>query len=104
MLLCLCVYTLEERPLLNTEEIIAAISTLSGPELNRVLKAVEQRSAQLKQSTVAEHRNHGSGILQLEYRTNPKTGTMRDPYWYFHYREGGWTTYSLCWQDRRSRE
>ena len=89
---------------MNTEEIIAAISTLSGPELNRVLKAVEQRSAQLKQSTVAEHRNHGSGILQLEYRTNPKTGTMRDPYWYFHYWEGGWTTYSLCWQDRRSRE
>jgi hypothetical protein len=27
--------------------------------------------------------------LQLEYRINPKTGTRRGPYWYFHYREGG---------------
>ncbi|MDQ5811752.1 MAG: hypothetical protein M3358_13625 [Actinomycetota bacterium] len=24
----------------------------------------------------------------MEYRTNPKTGTTRRPYWYFHYREG----------------
>ena len=29
------------------------------------------------------------GILQLEYRANPKTGTQREPYWYFRYREGG---------------
>ena len=33
-------------------------------------------------------RNHGSGILQLEYRANPKTGTQRGPYWYFYWREG----------------
>jgi hypothetical protein len=73
---------------LNTDEIIAAISTLSGPELRRVRKAVEQRGEQLKQSTVAERRNHGSGILQLEYRANPKTRTRRGPYWYFYWREG----------------
>jgi hypothetical protein len=42
-----------------------------------------------RRSTVLERRSFGSGVLQLEYRTNPKTGTQRGPYWYFHYREGG---------------
>jgi hypothetical protein len=74
---------------LNVDEIIDAISTLSGPGLDRVRKAVEQRREQLKQSIVAERRNHGSGILQLEYRANPKTGTQRGPYWYFYWREAG---------------
>ena len=69
--------------------IIAAISALSGPELERVREAVERRRQTLAQSTVVEQRSLGSGILQLEYRTNPKTGTKRGPYWYFHYREGG---------------
>ena len=75
---------------MGTDEIIAAISCLSGPDLQRVRKAVERRGEQLvKQSTVVERRNHGRGILQLEYRANPKTGTQRGPYWYFYWRERG---------------
>jgi hypothetical protein len=75
---------------LSTDEIVAAISRLNGPDLERVRKAVERRREQLvKQSTVVERRNYGSGILQLEYRTNPKTGTRRGPYWYFYWREEG---------------
>ena len=75
---------------MNPDEIVQAISTLSGSELNRVRKALEQRREQLlKQSTVAQRRNHGRGILQLEYRANPKTGTQRGPYWYFYWREAG---------------
>ena len=80
---------------MGPDEIIAAISRLSGPELERVRKAVEQRGEHLvKQSTVVERRNHGRGILQLEYRANPKTGTRRGPYWYFYWREQG-RQYSL---------
>jgi hypothetical protein len=75
---------------LNPDEIVRAIFTLSGPELNSVRKALEQRREQLlKQSTVAQRRNYGRGILQLEYRANPKTGTQRGPYWYFYWREAG---------------
>ena len=76
---------------LGPDEIVAAISHLSGPDLERVRKAVEQRRQQLvkKQSAVVERRNHGHGILQLEYRANPKTGTQRGPYWYFYWREQG---------------
>src|SRR5215217_7042459 len=80
MLILLCVYTLIKEPL-NPDEIIWAISTLSGPELERVREAIERRRERLgKQSTVVERRNHGKGILQLEYRSNPKTGTRRGPY------------------------
>jgi hypothetical protein len=75
---------------LGPDEIVAAISHLSGPDLERVRKAAERRQAQLiKQSSVVERRNHGRGILQLEYRANPKTGTQRGPYWYFYWREEG---------------
>jgi len=75
---------------LNPDEIIRGISALSGPELERVRKAIEQRREQLvKQSTVVERRNHARGILQLEYRSNPKTGTRWGPYWYFYWREEG---------------
>jgi hypothetical protein len=75
---------------LNPDEIVEAICNLSGPELSRVRKAVERRGEQLvKQSTVVERRNHGRGILQLEYRANPKTGTQSGPYWYFYWREEG---------------
>ena len=75
---------------MDPDEIIAAISDFSGPELERVRQALERRREQLvKQSTVVERRNHGSGILQLEYRTNPKSGTQRGPYWYFYWREEG---------------
>jgi hypothetical protein len=68
---------------------LAAISNMSGPELERVREAVKRRCGMLAQSSVVERRSFGSGILQLEYRTNPKTGTQRGPYWYFHYRKAG---------------
>ena len=75
---------------MSTDEIVATISRLNGPDLERVRKAVERRHQQLvKQSTVVERRNHGRGILQLEYRANPKTGARRGPYWYFYWREEG---------------
>ena len=75
---------------MGPDEIIAAIASLSGPELESVRKAVELRHEQLvKRSTVVERRNHGTGILQLEYRSNPKTGTRWGPYWYFYWREDG---------------
>lgn len=38
---------------------------------------------------MVERRNHASEILQLEYRSNPKSGTQRGPYWYFYWREEG---------------
>ena len=69
--------------------ILDAIATMSGPELEQVKEAVDRRRETLAQSTLVERRSFGSGILQLEYRTNPNTGTQRGPYWYFHYREGG---------------
>jgi hypothetical protein len=75
--------------LVDLHAIIEAISTTTGAELEAVRKALERRRELLAQSTVLERRSFGSGVLQLEYRTNPKTGTQRGPYWYFHYREGG---------------
>ena len=75
---------------MRPDQIIEAISKLSGPDLQRVRNALERTHEQLiKQSTVAERRNYGRGILQLEYRSNPKTGTQRGPYWYFYWREEG---------------
>ena len=62
---------------------------MSGPELERLTEAVERRRERLAQSTVVERRSYASGVLQLELRANPNTGTTRGPYWYFHYREGG---------------
>ena len=76
---------------MDLSAILGAIcAAMSGPELERVREAVERRRRErLAQSTAVERRSFGSSILQLEYRTNPKTETQRGPYWYFHYREGG---------------
>jgi len=74
---------------MDLDSILEAISAISEPELERVREAVDSRRERLVQSTVVERRSYGSGVLQLEYRANPKTGTTRGPYWYFHYREGG---------------
>jgi hypothetical protein len=74
---------------MDLDSIVEAISAMSGPELERVREAVDSQRERLAQSTVVERRSHGSGVLQLEYRANPKTGTTRGPNWYFHYREGG---------------
>ena len=74
---------------MDLNSIVEAISAMSGPELERIQEAVDSRRERLAQSTVVERRSYGSGVLQLEYRANPKTGTTRGPYWYFHYREKG---------------
>ena len=74
---------------MDLDSIVEAISAMSGPELKCVREAVDSRRERLAQSTVVERRSYGSGVLQLEYRANPNTGTTRGPYWYFHYREGG---------------
>jgi hypothetical protein len=74
---------------LNLDHILEAISNLRGPDLRRVQAALEHRRDELKQSSVIERRNHGNGIMQLEYRSNPKTGTKWGPYWYFYWREEG---------------
>ena len=68
--------------------IVEAVSNMSGPDLECVRQAVDSRQDRFAQSTVVERRSYGSGILQLGLRANPKTGTQRGPYWYFHYREG----------------
>ena|SRR3712207_3341816 len=73
---------------MDLDSIVEAISAMSGPELERIRQAVNSRRERLAQSTVVKRRSYGSGVLQLEYRANPKTGTTRGPYWYFHYREG----------------
>ena len=74
---------------MDLNAIVQAISKMSGPELESVREAVDSRRDRLAQSTVVQRRNYGSGVLQLEYRANPKTGATRGPYWYFHFREGG---------------
>ncbi len=73
---------------MDLDAIVEAVSNMSGEELGRLRQAVERWRETLAQSTVVERRSYGSGILQLEYRANPKTGTQRGTYWYFHYREG----------------
>jgi hypothetical protein len=80
---------IEMRCAMDLDAIVEAISNMSGPDLERVREAVDSRRERLAQSTVVERRSYASGILQLEYRANSKTGTQRGPYWYFHYREGG---------------
>jgi hypothetical protein len=35
------------------------------------------------------------GILQLEYRANPKTGTQREPDWYLPLSRGGQAAHPL---------
>ncbi len=71
------------------EAILEMVPKLGLGELERVRRALDKRLGQLKQSGVLERRSYGSGLLQLEYRANPRTGTRRGPYWYYHYREGG---------------
>jgi hypothetical protein len=80
---------IDKRGSMDLDAIVEAVSNMSGPDLERVREAVDSRRERLAQSTVVERRSYGSGILQLEYRANPKTGRQRGPYWYFHYREGG---------------
>lgn len=70
-------------------DILEAIGRMTGAELERVRETVEARRGEQVQSNVVERRSQGGGLLQLEYRANPKTGARRGPYWYFHWREDG---------------
>jgi hypothetical protein len=74
---------------MDIDAILAAIGEMTGAELERVRELVEVRREEQAQSNVVERRSHGDGLLQLEYRANPKTGVRRGPYWYFHWREDG---------------
>jgi hypothetical protein len=70
-------------------DLIADIATMDAEGLDRVQAAIDGRRQDLSASSVVERRNHLDGILQLEYRANPKTGKQRGPYWYFKWREDG---------------
>ncbi len=71
------------------KDIIASIDQMDGNDLNRLQAALDRKRQRVSASSVVERRDFGSGILQLEHRANPKTGTRRGPYWYYHYREDG---------------
>ncbi len=61
-------------------------------DLKEVKWYVDRRlaeSAEPAQSTVEEYVPYRDGHLQLEHRTNPKTGTQRGPYWYFRFHADG---------------
>ena len=73
----------------NTDEVIAAVAGMDPGELALLAAAVDRRRAEFATSRVSERRPYGGGILQLEVRRNPRTGTERGPYWYFKYREAG---------------
>lgn len=62
------------------EAIVEAISTMDDEGLRHVQEAMGRRRRKLEQSSVLERRAYGTGLLQLEYRANPKTGTRRGPY------------------------
>lgn len=78
---CVCMHTVGD--------IIASMDQMDSSELARLQEALDQKRQHVNASSVVERRDHLNGILQLEYRANPKTGTHRGPYWYFHYRENG---------------
>ncbi len=71
------------------KDIITSIEQMNGDDLERVQAALDRRRQHVSASSVVERRDYGSGVLQLEYRANPKTGTKRGPYWYYHYRQDG---------------
>ncbi len=71
------------------DDLIASIDRMDGDDLERVQAALDRRRQRVSASSVVERRDYGNGILQLEYRANPKTGKQRGPYWYYHYREDG---------------
>ena len=70
-------------------DILATIANMNTDDLDRLQEAIERRRQRVSASSVVERRSHLDGILQLEYRANPKTGTQRGPYWYFKWRENG---------------
>lgn len=77
----------------DLDRIIAAVVDLDAGELDRLQGAIDERRAALGSgSTVLERRGYRGGLLQLEkrgYRRRDGEITLRGPYWYFHFREGG---------------
>jgi hypothetical protein len=83
-------------------EVLGAIRGAGAGELEGIERALEQRRRELGRlektgeaaapSQVVEGRPYGDGWLQLESRTyERKDGgvSLRGPYWYFRYHEGG---------------
>lgn len=73
----------------TVEDIIASIEQMNPSDLDHLQAALDRRRQRVSTSSVVERRDYGIGVLQLEYRANPNTGTKRGPYWYYHYREDG---------------
>ena len=71
------------------DDIIASIERMSAKELDRLQEAIRRTRDEQRGSLVVERKSYLDGVLQLEYRRNPKTGTQRGPYWYYKWREGG---------------
>ena len=100
-------HTSSETP--DLENMIATVAGLGTAELGRLAAAVDRRRAELATSRVSERRPYGGGVLQLETRRNPRTGTERGPYWYFKYREAGRQRTEYvgkdleAWMERRGR-
>jgi hypothetical protein len=71
------------------DDVLTTIATMNPDDLDRLQAAINSRRQHVSASSVVERRSHLDGILQLEYRANPKTGKLRGPYWYFKWRENG---------------
>jgi hypothetical protein len=66
-----------------------SIVQMDRGELKELEAAINRPRANISHSGVVERRPYANGVLQLEYRTNPKTGNERGPHWYFKWRENG---------------
>lgn len=77
----------------TTAKLIQRIDAMDAGELDHLQAAIDRRRRELTgeemapadspSSTVIERRAYGSGILQLEMRSES------GPYWYFHHRKDG---------------
>ncbi len=87
------------------DDVLDSIATMNGADLDRLQAAIDGRRQGTSASSVVERRSYRDGILQLEYRTNTKTGKQRGPYWYFKWRENGRqrTTYIGATDDPESK-
>jgi hypothetical protein len=83
-------------------EVLGAIRGAGAEELEGIERTLEERRRELglhqktgeaaAVSQVVEGRPYGDGWLQLESRTYERRDgavSMRGPYWYFRYHEGG---------------
>jgi hypothetical protein len=70
-------------------EELRAMNKSQRMEVKKLVDREVSRTTEPIQSSVEEYVPYRDGYLQLEYRTNPKTGTRRGPYWYFRYHDGG---------------